>query len=106
MISYGEPSNPKFKYTKRPQSSKVLLHFKRDDDIKLENPSTLNKREWNKKFNLTKLRTFWTQKGKVSFDITDRKFPSTLLPKEVQDEIAKKNKIYLEKKLKFKPKSA
>ena len=44
MDNYGQASNPKFKYNKRPQSSKVLVHFKKDDDIKLENPSTMTNR--------------------------------------------------------------
>ena len=92
MDNYRQASNPKFKYNKRPQSSKVLVHFKKDDDIKLENPSTMTKREWNKKFNLHKLRTYWTQKTKTSFDITDQKFPSSLLPKDIREYNARKNK--------------
>ena len=92
MDNYGQASNPKFKYNKRPQSSKVLVHFKKDDDIKLENPSTMTNREWNKKFNVHKLRTYWTQKAKTSFDITDQKFPSSLLPKDIREYKAKKNK--------------
>ena len=77
--------NPKFKYQKRPQSVKVLLHFQKDDDIRLENPSTLSKKEWNKKFNLEKLHQYISQRVNLNFHITDHKFEHLILPKNILD---------------------
>ena len=77
--------NPKFKYQKRPQSVKVLLHFQKDDDIRLENPSLLSKKEWNKKFNLEKLYQYFSQRVNVNFHITDHKFEHLILPKKILD---------------------
>ena len=76
---------PKFKYQKRPQSVKVLLHFQKDDDIRLENPSLLTKKEWNKKFNLEKLHQYFSQRVNVNFHITDHKFEHLILPKNILD---------------------
>ncbi len=77
--------NPKFKYQKRPQSVKVLLHFQKDDDIRLENPSLLSKKEWNKKFNLEKLHQYFSQRVNLNFHITDHKFEHLILPKNILD---------------------
>ena len=76
---------PKFKYQKRPQSVKVLLHFQKDDDIRLENPSTLSKKEWNKKFNLEKLHQYISQRVNLNFHITDHKFEHLILPQNITD---------------------
>ena len=76
---------PKFKYQKRPQSVKVLLHFQKDDDIRLENPSTLSKKEWNKKFNLEKLHQYISQRVNLNFHITDHKFEHLILPQNIID---------------------
>ena len=88
---------PKFKYHPRPYSSKVLLRFKKDDDIRLENPALMTKAEWSKKFNLHQLHNYWKQRTRLNFDLNEQRFSEDILPEEIRKNLYSRNRFLLQK---------
>lgn len=74
----------KFAYNPKPRNGMELLTFKREADLNKNNhPASFTQYEWNKKFNISKLKNSWKQKAETDFQINEQKFPFNIMTKEV-----------------------
>lgn len=79
-------SNPirKYAYHPKPRNGMILVTFKKEADLNKNNhPSTFTQYEWNKRFDVEKLRSSWKQRAETDFQMNEQKLPFNIMTKEV-----------------------
>lgn len=82
---------PLFSYKEAPINPNVLVSFRPPESILPENLITtqqlqaLDKKEWEQRFSLGKLRKDWKNKVNLEFDLKHKKFPDELVSPQVRE---------------------